>query len=46
MMSSGETFIHDVDFEILVPYDISECKEENIDDIINARQRTQIYYGK
>ena len=46
MISSREIFIHDAELEIVVPHDILDCSEEKIDDIINARQRTQIFYGK
>ena len=45
-MSPREIFIHDAELEIVVPNDILDCNEEKIDDIIAAKQRTQIFYGK
>ncbi|GBC03444.1 hypothetical protein RclHR1_05120014 [Rhizophagus clarus] len=48
-MFSKETFIHDAELEIIVPNsadDTLDFNEKNIDNIINAQQRTQIYYDE
>jgi hypothetical protein len=45
-MFSKETYIHDAELEIVVPNGTLDFNEENIDDIIDAQQRNQIFYGK
>ncbi|RIA92036.1 hypothetical protein C1645_90026 [Glomus cerebriforme] len=46
MMFSKEIYIHDAELEIVVPNGIIDFNEENIDDIIDAKQRTQIFYDE
>jgi hypothetical protein len=44
-MFSKETFIHDAELEIIIPNGTLVFNEENIDNIIDAQQRTQVFYG-
>jgi len=46
MMYLKETYIHDAELEIIVPNGTLDFSEKNIDNIIDAKQRTQIFYDE